>query len=184
MKHFVGAKILAGITDNGFMHEGLIPDVCPECHQPFKKVINPEYIISHKRASDIIYTKDRYCLVSENFRIFCIQNEYPDLIFIPLAQSAGYYYFESLKIYPIDTNKPGIEFSDPCLACCSYKKVRITYPVYSKAKDDTKRDFICQTELDFGINEKKSPLIIIGVDTTKKMIDFGLRGLLFYDVYK
>lgn len=78
----------------------------------------------------------------------------------------------------------GIELSDPCLTCCSYRKVKIAYPVYSKTRDNIQHDFICQTEMEFGINEKKSPLIIIGVDTAKKMIDFGLRGLSFHDVYK
>ena len=49
-------------------------------------------------------------------------------------------------------------------------------------KNNTKQDFICQTETEFGINEKKNPLIIIGIDTAKKMVDFGIRGLSFHDV--
>ena len=49
-------------------------------------------------------------------------------------------------------------------------------------QNNTKQDFICQTETEFGINEKKNPLIIIGIDTAKKMVDFGIRGLSFHDV--
>ncbi|WP_075555562.1 hypothetical protein [Parabacteroides timonensis] len=175
------AKVLDGPVDNNFMHEGVIPHTCPECRQTFKRVINPEFSISHKNTTDIRYTRDRYCLVSENFRIFCIQNEYPDLTFIPI-RSAGYYFFESKKIYPIDTDHPNINLSEPCLICCSYKKAQIAYPLYSKIGNNTEKDFICQTEMEFGYNGKKNPLIIIGVDTAQKMIDFGLRGLVFHDV--
>lgn len=175
------AKVLDGFVDNSFMNEGIIPHACPKCLQIFKRVVNPEFTISPKRIGDIRYTRDRYCIVSENFKVFCIQNKYPDLVFIPI-QSAGYYYFESQKIYPIDTDHPSIELSAPCLTCCSYRKALITYPIYSKIQNNTKQDFICQTEMEFGINEKKNPLIIIGIDTAKKMIDFGIRGLYFHDV--
>lgn len=123
------AKVLDGFVDDSFMNEGIIPHSCPKCLQIFKRIVNPEFTISPKKL--VISDIQKIGIVSENFKIFCIQNKYPDLVFIPI-QSAGYYYFESKKIYPINTDHPSIELSAPCLTCCSYRKALITYPIYSK----------------------------------------------------
>ena len=61
------AKVLDGFVDDSFMNEGIIPHSCPKCLQIFKRIVNPEFTISPK-IGDIRYTKDRYCIVSENFQ--------------------------------------------------------------------------------------------------------------------
>ena len=45
-------------------------------------------------------------------------------------------------------------------------------------------DFICRSEHLYGTREKKSPLIIIGLDTMRKMKSYGLRGICYFDVYE
>ena len=54
-----------------------------------------------------------------------------------------------------------------------------------KSKDFVIQDdnFIMRSEYMFGSYDHKSVITIVGVDTAKKMKEYGLNGLFFNDIY-
>lgn len=158
-----------------------IPCVCPYCHSRLKSVPNVEYR-PKKRKSDIYFTYDCFYIVSEKFKCFCEENSYKNLIFIKLKKSR-YYFFEpqeEFKTYifwePFNT------LGHWCNHCKNYASV-CGGILKDKSFDLTSNDYICRTDTYRGSFECKFPLIIVGLETMRKMKDYGLKGILFRDVW-
>ena len=87
------AKILSG-HDAECMYDTRkeTPGTCPICNNRLEDVINMSYKIRKKRW-DMYDTYDCFCIVTETFKRFCEENDYPDLTFMQITASPGYYYF-------------------------------------------------------------------------------------------
>jgi hypothetical protein len=131
-----------------------------------------------------MYTYDEFCIVSEKFKSFCVERKYPNLTFIALVKSKGFYYFEPHDIYGLDYVRRKVRFITKRDCCGNYDEIIGTAPSYkSKDFDIGTNDFVCCSEYLFGSNGRKSPLIIIGLETVKAMKEYGLRGICFSDIY-
>lgn len=56
-----------------------------------------------KKKEDLFYTYDLFCIVTETFKRFCEENNYPDLTFIQITTSPGFYYFMPEGIFKVET---------------------------------------------------------------------------------
>lgn len=178
------AKTLMGPDEGKEMYKALPPNICPICHTPLKREINPNFIVSNKRSC-LRYTYDSFCIVTEEFKNFCTLNHYPNLEFKEFPKSPGNYYFTPLDIFPLDPIRQKIKFEERCSSCGGFKGTYGGSPGF-KAKGFrlSSNDFICRSDIEFGSEEKKTPLIIVGLETEKKMKQFGLKGIYFDNVYE
>lgn len=159
----------------------IMPEVCPYCHSKFKSVPDINYRVK-KRKFDAYYTYDGFFIVSEKFKKFCEMNKYKNLVFESL-KSKGYYFFEPQSFFYTNIfwhpfNKLGYW----CDKCKNYSEVS-----GGVLKDEKfileSDDFIMRTDTFRGSFESKSPEIIVGLKTMEKMKEFGLKGLVFTDVW-
>lgn len=178
------ARTLMGPDECKDMYKTLPPNICPVCHTPLKREINPNFIVSNKRSC-LRYTYDSFCIVTEDFKNFCTLNHYPNLEFKEFPKSPGNYYFTPLDIFPLDPIRQKIKFEECCSSCGGFKGAYGSSPGF-KSKNFTlpSNDFIYRSDIEFGSEEKKSPLIIVGLETEIKMKKFGLKGIYFDDVYE
>lgn len=158
-----------------------MPGVCPYCHSKFKSVPDINYRL-RKRIFDVYCTYDGFFIVSEKFKNFCEINKYGNIVFESF-KNKGYYFFEPQSIFLTNIfwhpfNKLGYW----CDKCKHYSEVS-----GGVLKDDTfileSDDFIMRTDNFRGSFESKSPEIIVGLKTMEKMKAFGLKGLVFTDVW-
>ena len=158
-----------------------MPGVCPYCHSKFKSVPDLDYRL-RKRKLDAYYTYDGFLIVSEKFKSFCEINKYGNLEFKKLNHN-GFYFFEPHSFFKTNI------FWNPfnilgywCDKCKNYSQVS-----GGVLKDETfileSDDFIMRTDTFRGSFESKSLDIIVGLKTMEKMKEFGLKGLVFTDVW-
>lgn len=179
------AKILTAPDEDKDMYNGnTTPYTCPVCHSPLKYEMNPNYIVSKKRSS-VRFTYDGYCIVTQEFKDFCMLNNYPQLVFKEFPKSPGYFCLFPLDIFPLDPIRRDVEFVKPCASCGGYEGAYGATPSY-KADDFVlhSNDFICRSDIAFGEKRKRSPLVIVGLETEFKIKQFGLKGLYFDNVYE
>ena len=184
MKKQVVAKLIFGY-DVEYMYQSpsLMPGLCDVCHNRLEDVPNMAYKM-RKKKGDMFYTYDHYCIVTEKFKSFCDENHYPGLKFTAITASPGFYHFMPTIVYKLDCVRGGTRFMNHRECCGSYDEV-IGMPEFKEVDFFMPNDdFICRSEHLFGTREKKSPLIIIGLDTMRKMKSYGLRGICYFDVYE
>ena len=186
MENIVVAKMLGGPDEYKFMYDDLPLDkICPLCHSwlGFRE-INPNFKPS-KKKSCLRCTYDGFMFVSEVFRQFCIDNQYPHLEFIPFPKAPGYYYLYPKMVYPLDPIQGHVKFIRKCSLCGNYEEIIISGHFFTQPGFYlSSNDFIYRTDLEFGTKEMKMFNYIIGLETAKKMKAAKLPGLLLYDVYK
>lgn len=157
------------------------PDCCPICHNTLRKIINQDFSVN-MRNRDIGVTYDGYTIISEKFKNFCIEGKYRNLRVEPL-KCKSLYYFEPLDIFGLDYERYGTKFIDKRDCCGSYDE--IIRPPIMKSKDFFIQDddFIMRSEYMFGSYDKKNVVIIVSDKTSKKMKEYGLKGLYFDNIY-
>ena len=73
MDTMVKAKLLTGIDDGGFMYKKInLEYICPQCFSVLKRVVNPEFKVSQKKAvfvtrmmDIVLYLKNLKCFVKK-----------------------------------------------------------------------------------------------------------------------
>ena len=161
-------------------HVGL----CPVCGNTLEQIPDPLYQLSKKRSGDLYYTYDGFCVVSEKFKQFCDMKEYPNLTFVKLVNTHGYYYFMPNDIFEIDYIRSKTRFSNKRTCCGSWDGIW----GLAKYKDAnyvlTTNDFIRRGQLLRGSQGRKSPDIIVGLKTYEDMMNYGLMGICTFDVFE
>lgn len=179
------AKILSG-HDAECMYDTRkeTPGTCPICNNRLEDVINMSYKIRKKRW-DMYDTYDCFCIVTETFKRFCEENYYPDLTFIQITASPGYYYFTAEGVFKMDDERCKVKFMNKRECCGSYDEIICSGSFY-KSPDFILQtdDFILRSNHIFGSFERKDPFIIVGIKTMRKMQDYGIKGIYFHNVYE
>lgn len=179
------AKILSGNNAECMYkksHETL--GTCPICNNRLEDIINMSYKI-RKKKGDVFYTYDLFCIVTEKFKKFCEENNYPDLTFTQITASPGFYHFRPEGIFKMDDERSEISFIKRRDCCGSYDEIICSRPCY-KSPDFILQtdDFILRSNHRFGSFERKDPFVIIGPKTMRKMKDYGISGVHFHDIYE
>ena len=179
------AKILSG-HDAEYMYETRkeTPGTCPVCNNRLEDIISMSYRIKKKKG-DVFFTYDDFCIVTENFKRFCKENNYPDLTFTQITASPGYYHFRPEGIFKMDDERSKISFIKKRVCCGSYDEIICSRPCY-KSPDFIlqKDDFILRSNHRFGSFQMKTPFVIIGPKTMRKMKDYGISGIHFHNIYE
>lgn len=178
----VVAKSLDGIILS-FMYgdNGIVPCLCQYCYSKLKSMPNLDYV-PNKRRKDFYYTSDGFCIVSKKFKDFCEENGYSGLEFQKL-NTCDFYFFEPHVVFKTNIRWiPFNEFKYWCNVCKNYAELTGGVLKEESFKLET-NDFIMRTDKFFGKYESKHPIIVIGLETERKMKGFGLKGIDFGNVY-
>lgn len=171
------AKIICGpdADDMYNFHKGeKDPGLCEKCKTRLEMIPNSNYRVRIK-GRDFQNTYDGYCIVSERFKSFCEQNNYPNLEFTQ-TKTKGYYTFLPQKIYQTSSDI-GITYSHLNECCNLYSHVYVSHRLYVRDKNfiQVGDDFITRTEILYGDRSYKQYMIVIGNKTYVKMKEFGLK---------
>ena len=128
--------------------------------------IDPLFKIHTKKQLSTTY--DNFIIVSEAFKSFCINQNYTGIEFVILPKSPGYYWFKTHNIIEFDSESYGTRFINYDEDCKGYAEIIGASPVYLK-KPIPISDGFFRTDICFGSFETKSPVILIGVETLKKL---------------
>nr|WP_321373388.1 hypothetical protein [uncultured Bacteroides sp.] len=66
----------------------------------------------------------------------------------------------------------------------AYEKIGSTPNYIKQGIDIQSDDFICRSDYEFGTGERKSPLIVIGLETEKKIKLAKLKNIYFAKIFK
>lgn len=114
--------------------------------------------------------------MTETFKRFCEENNYPDLTFIQITTSPGFYYFMPEGIFKVDDVRSKVKFMNKRECCGSYDEIICSRPFY-KSPDFILQtdDFILRTNHRFGSFQMKTQLVIIGLKTMRKCKTMELK---------
>lgn len=174
------AKRLSASDNDSYMHK-VYPNCCSKCGYPTKSEVNPNFELK-KKHFDASYTYDGYLIVSQRFKDFCQKEGYENIIFHEFKQK-GFYFFEALKICPLDYNRHKVQLIDLCPVCGKYAEV-ISPPSFVKPGFVVEPHSTYRSEDEFGSYNQKGVLTIVGLEAAKKMKEERFRGLYFRDIYK
>jgi hypothetical protein len=133
---------------------------------------NPKFRCRSKK--DICSTYDGYTIVSTKFKDFCQDQGYLGLEFVPFALAPGRFWLKVNNIVAYDGEARKTQFSYYNEEFKSYKEVIGATPVYLQNKVAEIGDGIFRTDIFFGENFKKCPLLLCGRETKIKMKKIGI----------
>jgi hypothetical protein len=133
------------------------------------------------RKFDLIDIYDGHSVISEKFKLFCEINKYKNLEFIQLPLDPMFYLFKVHSIIEFDPIKRGTRFLGQSKKYNGFKEIIGATPVYIK-KDIKLEDGFYRTDLFFGSSDRKSPVLLAGEETKKKIIEANLKGFYFEEI--
>lgn len=159
------------------------PGLCPICHNTIEQIPDTMYKV-RKRKGDVFGTYDGFIIVTEKFKQFCEERNYPHLIFTPFVKSPGYYFFLPQDIYQLDYERREVKFTNKRSCCGCYDEVTGCFNYKAVGFSMPTNDFICRAEYFFGSYSSKGPVIIVGLETAVEMKKYGLKGIYFKDIFE
>lgn len=137
-----------------------------------------------KKILHISDTYDFYTIVSDTFIELFPTDTYKNVEYIQLNKYSHLYVMKvNGNVLSFDYEKRKTEFIKYCDECGKYKEVIGADPVYLKNIATPLLDGFYQTDIQFGSENCKRPLYIIGLDTYEKMKSQKFKNLYFEKVF-
>lgn len=176
------------LTSNQELHQAIVPDTsgqsrsslnrCEECGDLRDKWNESlENLVLKKRKFDISSTYDGIVVVSTQFKSVYESAGLSGLTFRPLPGDKSFYAIRADRIVEYDAEQRGSRFIKPCPRCGSYESVVGATPVYFKSNVEVAPSEFVRTNLEFGSNDEKSPLLICGEAAAESLKEANLKGL-------
>ena len=138
---------------------------------------NPRFRLAGDKY-DICATYDLQSIGSLAFKRFCEGQGYCGLRFLGFDSDEVHFHVVVEKMVPFDPVRRGTRFENLCNDCGNYESVAGATPAFLKVSTPL-LDGIYRTDVLFGSGNHKAPLILVGLDTKRKMEMAGLRGLYY-----
>jgi hypothetical protein len=176
------------LTANQQVHQFLVPDMsgasrsgtdrCSACGELLSKWREPlAGIAIKKRKYDLSITYDGLTIASELFRSVCETNDLTGLEFRQLPDDTRFFAVHATRAVEFDAVRRKTRFIKPCQQCGRYESVVGATPVYLKAGSTVgEREFV-RTDLEFGSNDEKHPLLLCGFVAAEALNEAKLTGL-------
>ncbi len=178
----IGYK-LSGTDNDSHMYinnKGL--SVCDYCgYKTDSEYVNANFTIK-RNIYDFSYTYDGCCIVSLKFKEFCLRENYTNIQFKALPLEPLFFYFIVKIQLNFDVKKRRTRFEKFCNICGNYESVIGANPVFLKNVNTPLEDMFYRTDQEFGSGNEKHPLIIVGVETYKKMKREKFKGLVAKEI--
>ncbi len=176
---------LAGI-DNGLTvlsDFGIQAKRCKSCSLVLSKweLDVASKIVINKRA-DISCTYDGFVIVTERF--VSLLGEIQECEFTLVANSPGYYVLSPHKIVYYDNGDDRLEYGRCCSKCSLHQFIMGADPISISDKDAIQKRDIVRTDLEFGEDDEKCPVILCGSEIAEilKNKKNQIRGLRLSEI--
>jgi hypothetical protein len=143
--------------------------LCKKCgYKLDDDYVNPDLSIK-PRCYDISSTFDNCTIVSQKFKEFCLRSGYTGIIFHELPSDRDFLFMTVSEVLEFDAEKRETRFKNFCKDCGNYEAIIGATPVFLKNITVPLQDGFYRTDLAFGTGSARDPVVIIGVETYKKM---------------
>ena len=176
------------LTANQRIHQEILPDMsgkarsgvhrCEACGDLLSKWDEPlTGVVVKKRKYDIGSTYDGVTLVSQRFKTVYESSNLSGLVFRQLPDDPAFFAIRAMRSVEFDAERRKTRFINPCRKCGRFESVVGATPVYLKAGSEIGlREFV-HTDLEFGSNDEKGPLLLCGAFAAEALEKAGLKGL-------
>ncbi|MEM5948985.1 hypothetical protein WKV44_10600 [Spirochaetia bacterium 38H-sp] len=158
--------------------------VCEECHSLLVDDYFNDDVKLQKMKYDFLWVADgANIFVTEKVKQFIIDNGYTGIELRPLRTMEGVYNLKCNNLITIE--KELLDYGKKCNKCGEYTSITTgQYSIFYKNKwyytyvKEKVKDGFFITDLKFGEHTYKSPELIIGTETYKKMKKAHLKGFI------
>lgn len=176
------------LTELQQLHQTLVPDMSGEARADVRRCEacgtlldkwNESLVelVVKKRKFDISHTYDGVIVVSARFKSVYKSAELSGLHFRQLPDDPDFFAIRPERAVEYDPERRGTRFENRCSQCGLYESVAGATPVFLKQGATVKSDEFVRTDLEFGSDDEKSPLLLCGSLAAKAMKAAGLKGL-------
>jgi hypothetical protein len=173
---------LFGYDNDSYMlndDENLESPTCQECgflldfnyHNPFFKIKRKQHDLSHPY--------DMGFIVSLKFKEFIEREGYSGIECKKFELEPNFYQLIVKRKVIFDHERREVQFKNYCIFCSNYEEAIGADPAFLKNIHSELEDGFYRSDLLFGSKNHKSPVLIVGIETQKKMKREKLKGLIF-----
>jgi hypothetical protein len=176
------------LTDYQQIHQELVPDfsgeavagahrcaACGELLNKWEETLSG--LVVKKRRYDIASTYDGVDVVSRRFKSTFEKAGLTGLVFRQLPDDPTFFATGATRAVLFDSERRKTRFVGPCAKCGRYESVVGATPVYLSPGSNVNRNECVRTDLEFGSDDEKSPLLICGDIAAEALSSAKLRGL-------
>jgi len=176
------------LTDNQRVHQSIVPNMsgasrsglqrCDACGELLSKWSEPlNGLVVKKRSLDVSSTYDGVMIVSSRFRSLYESAGLIGLVFEDLPSDSGFFAIRAARSVEYDAERRGTRFVKQCEQCGTYESVVGATPVYLKGNATVGTNEFVRTDLEFGSEDEKSPLLLCGESAATELQNGNLKGL-------
>lgn len=176
------------LTEYQRIHQALTPDMsgrarpgirrCEACNELIDKWNESlDGLIVRKRKFDISCTYDGLDVVSQRFIDTYEQASLVGLVFRQLPDDPAFFAIQAKRIVQYDSDRRKTKFAKQCPVCGKYESVTGATPVFLKPKQTIDDLEFVRTDIEFGSDDEKSPLILCGKQAGKALSQARIKGL-------
>jgi hypothetical protein len=176
------------LTELSQIHQGVMPDMsgpqhsgikrCTACGELLAKWDEPPKEIALKKLNfDFGVTYDGVKLVSKRFRSVYEQSALCGLHFWQLSGQQLFFAIQAIRTVRFDSDRRKTRFSKQCNLCGRFESVIGATPVMLKCGTEIGTHEFVRTDLEFGSNDEKSPLLLCGPVAAEVLRNEKLSGL-------
>jgi len=167
--------VLFAYSNDKSMFKDLILNKCDKYSDIYTiNRVSPSFKL--KTQKPISTTHDHFTIVSEDFKNFCLNENYTGLEFVNLPSAPGFYWFKIHNTILLNPEDKGIRFINFNSDCNGYEEIIGATPAYLKIEEKISDGFF-RSDICFGSYETKTPLKIIGIETMEKLKKKGFKGI-------
>jgi hypothetical protein len=170
------------------VHQELIPDMsgamrpgirrCDACGALLGKWEEaPAGLVIKKRRYDIASTYDGVLVGSRRFKTTYEDGKLRGLVFRQLPDDVSFFAIWAERAVPFDADRRKTRFINPCSVCGHFESVVGATPVYLKSGALINAQELVRTDLEFGSDDEKSPLLICGEIAARTCSFAKLKGV-------
>jgi hypothetical protein len=134
-------------------------------------------LVVKKRKYDIAVTYDGVEVVSERFRSVCESHRLAGLTFRQLPDDPAFFAIRPTNVVAFDTVRRKTRFVNPCATCGQHKAVVGATPVFLKVGSVIGPLEFARTDVEFGNDDGKHPLLLCGQASADALTKAKLSGL-------
>jgi hypothetical protein len=136
-----------------------------------------------KRKIDIGSTHDGFTIVSQRFKSLCEQHNFKGLEFRQLPADADFYLFKVHNVLEFDAVARKTKYIKVSKEFNGYAEIIGATPVCLKNKQPIPEGTIYRTDIFFGTGVRKSPVLMVGIETKKLVESWKLKGIYFNQIH-
>ena len=166
---------------------------CPACGYPLNFLAyNPNFkstsrIVDRHDGNviskpDISCTYDLFYIVSYRFKEFCLKDQYDGLMFDEFKDDPNYFNLRVRRKVKFDSRRRATNFEKYRRVCKNYESIVGATPSYLLRSRPLSDNFY-RTDLLFGSAGQRSPHILVGPETKRKLELAKFKGLTFEPAY-